>query len=629
MSDCNKNEMTGELEAPRRNNYFYGKMLDEKSLTMEQRYFNQKRWMLNRLGLGSGVLCGLNVTVQDQRICISAGVAIDGLGREIVVPSAILRDPRQITDDAGRPTTLLTGDGEVYLTLCYCECSTDDVPVLVTDCDSTNQTAPSTITEGYCLIVKPCTEREPAALPPVTDLELCKALNDSEADAEKKRKMICEVLSKRPCPVPGDCIVLAKVVLSGATVTVEKCAVRPMVYSNPELFEMLMCLSGQGGSGTTGTRGPVGIDDVTVTKLLDCNADPTATIDDKSVEGKRILVLGVPKGCDGIDGIDGIDGKDGLGLYPDLPKILDIGWQHNELSAYRDFLLPFVDGETLASSKVLIDRIKHGKNIPPFTIYFNKELDGIDQQTFSLRIKVPVVVPASGSAGPVEPLGVYLELEVYGDILFVDKPISGILTPHTHEPFVYAASFIPRAEFFQRILPFVLVVGWVGNQQHQLAHPTFHIRLKGDFVCAHEFSENAVLDADNIGGNVGLDVVRFPPPHPKNPSGNLTQGGDFESWLPITLRNTSRDSPSAGTPFISDVPISSMLTHGFNLAAFPVSVNLASMAQLLAAGLTEAQAKTIIQERGRSWFRDSQDLVKRVKLSSDTLEKVQSKIIVL
>ena len=103
MADCNNNQKPGMLSAPRRNHYFYGKLLDESSLQMEQDYFNQKRMMLNRLGLGSGVLCGLNVSIRDKKVCIEAGAAIDAQGREIIVPQPVLIDPWQTTDDAGRP----------------------------------------------------------------------------------------------------------------------------------------------------------------------------------------------------------------------------------------------------------------------------------------------------------------------------------------------------------------------------------------------------------------------------------------------------------------------------------------------------------------------------------------------
>ena len=53
------------LAAPQRNNYFYGKLLDEFHFQMEQHYMNQKRWLLNRLSLGTGVLCGLEVTANN------------------------------------------------------------------------------------------------------------------------------------------------------------------------------------------------------------------------------------------------------------------------------------------------------------------------------------------------------------------------------------------------------------------------------------------------------------------------------------------------------------------------------------------------------------------------------------
>lgn len=72
------------LAAPRRNNYFYGKRLDVPHFRMEQDYGKEKQWLLNRLSLGKGVLCGLDVTAQQGQVCVSPGVAIDGLGREII-----------------------------------------------------------------------------------------------------------------------------------------------------------------------------------------------------------------------------------------------------------------------------------------------------------------------------------------------------------------------------------------------------------------------------------------------------------------------------------------------------------------------------------------------------------------
>ena len=104
------NQMTqialAELSSPARNNFFYGKLMGVQQFQLEQAYFLRQRWLLNRLGLGSGVLCGLEVvpTEDGQKLWLRPGVALDGLGREILVPSAYcIENPRQPTDDCGRP----------------------------------------------------------------------------------------------------------------------------------------------------------------------------------------------------------------------------------------------------------------------------------------------------------------------------------------------------------------------------------------------------------------------------------------------------------------------------------------------------------------------------------------------
>jgi len=69
-----------------RNRYFYGKLLTVRDFEIEQRYFNDKRRMTNRLAVGTGILSGLDVVaVNDRTISIDPGIAIDSLGREIVV----------------------------------------------------------------------------------------------------------------------------------------------------------------------------------------------------------------------------------------------------------------------------------------------------------------------------------------------------------------------------------------------------------------------------------------------------------------------------------------------------------------------------------------------------------------
>ncbi|MBO9605453.1 MAG: hypothetical protein J7639_05860 [Paenibacillaceae bacterium] len=73
-----------------RNRYFYGKLLTVRDFESEQKYFNDKRRMLNRLLHGSGVVTGLQViAVDDKSVSVEMGAAIDALGREVIVPSPV------------------------------------------------------------------------------------------------------------------------------------------------------------------------------------------------------------------------------------------------------------------------------------------------------------------------------------------------------------------------------------------------------------------------------------------------------------------------------------------------------------------------------------------------------------
>ena len=66
-----------------RNNYYSGKPLSVGSFETEQKYVNDKRRLINRFALGSGVMCGLDaVAVSDESISVEAGVAVDGAGRD-------------------------------------------------------------------------------------------------------------------------------------------------------------------------------------------------------------------------------------------------------------------------------------------------------------------------------------------------------------------------------------------------------------------------------------------------------------------------------------------------------------------------------------------------------------------
>jgi ketosteroid isomerase-like protein len=91
--------------APRRPRYFAGQLLTAEILDAEQSYLLRGRRSDNRLLHGWGVVCGLGLKVSGRGgVVVEPGVAVDGLGREIVVPERRkMPDPRQPIDDHGEP----------------------------------------------------------------------------------------------------------------------------------------------------------------------------------------------------------------------------------------------------------------------------------------------------------------------------------------------------------------------------------------------------------------------------------------------------------------------------------------------------------------------------------------------
>ncbi len=236
-----------ELQAPARNNFFYGKMMGVFQFETEQAYGIRKRALVNRLALGTGVLCGLEVTASadGQKLLVGAGVAIDALGREIIVPAPYcVQDPRQPTDACGMPEgERIAGEGAVTLFLCYHECETEPVPVLAGDCDTRQGCASDLVRERYRLRV---VAGLPAARPAGLDEAACAAIFlEAPGDDFDGRVAACETLSSGCEPPSEDCVVLATVAFGAdpaAPITVDSCTYRPVVYSNSRLFDLIMCL---------------------------------------------------------------------------------------------------------------------------------------------------------------------------------------------------------------------------------------------------------------------------------------------------------------------------------------------------------------------------------------------------
>ncbi|WP_153506324.1 Ig-like domain-containing protein [Cumulibacter manganitolerans] len=311
MSDLTLNEtLLGQLRAPSRNRYFYGKLLDVDHLDLEQDYHVLARWRLNRLALGSGVVCGLQLELTDAGLLVRPGVAIDALGREITVPgSYCVTDPLQPTDVLGGPDGDRVEHGTVAVYLCYVECPADPTPVLVGDCDSRNATAPGRTVERFRVQL--------VAGAPVGTRGLSEAQCDAIlADAAGLPEAACRALAGACAPPDRVCVLLGTVAVDpDGTKTVQQCEVRTTLYSNERLFDLLACLAarvarccagtslrylaGDAQHGKPGAELPVrlqarvedhdggGVDGADVTFHVQAGA---ATVGDGAVSGAQVVV---------------------------------------------------------------------------------------------------------------------------------------------------------------------------------------------------------------------------------------------------------------------------------------------------------------------------------------------------
>ena len=75
-----------------RNRYYPGKMLTTADFQAEQSYHVNKLRFMNSLMYGAGIVCGCGVfNLDDLSILVESGVVIDGMGREIIIDSSMVK----------------------------------------------------------------------------------------------------------------------------------------------------------------------------------------------------------------------------------------------------------------------------------------------------------------------------------------------------------------------------------------------------------------------------------------------------------------------------------------------------------------------------------------------------------
>ncbi|HET9370903.1 MAG TPA: hypothetical protein VFO19_11670 [Vicinamibacterales bacterium] len=144
-----------------RNNYFHGKTLSARDLFAEQRYFNEKRWLLNRMVFGWGVVCGLEVSQEGDCLTVSPGLALDCCGRELVVCGRRSVHVQTAIEQLGSEAGYAGASLRWMLCLDYRECEVEPV-VLPNGCEPGDRGREhNRIREEYRLRFRIATDRCP------------------------------------------------------------------------------------------------------------------------------------------------------------------------------------------------------------------------------------------------------------------------------------------------------------------------------------------------------------------------------------------------------------------------------------------------------------------------------------
>lgn len=267
-----------------RNNYYYGKQFTVRGLLQEQCYLNDKRRLINRMVLGWGVICGLDVrwVPESRKFVVENGLALDCCGNELLVcePQHVpFKQYEELCECAPKEGESPTG--RFVLCLEYAECKTEPVELPPLTCENHAREEYNLIRDGFKLRIKKWEEACPKQ--PFGHIECLDRFKFDSTDLHHPR--ICHTepiheylccLSKKGWPACEccECVVLATIDLTyeekkppkpGAEqtadpsqqahreqrtkqgepkVTVDPCSDRRLVYRNPLLYDLIYCHHG-------------------------------------------------------------------------------------------------------------------------------------------------------------------------------------------------------------------------------------------------------------------------------------------------------------------------------------------------------------------------------------------------
>jgi hypothetical protein len=228
-----------ELHPPTRNRYFEGKLLTASDFSVEQAYGRAADMQLNRLVLGWGVVCGLQVTTIEGEdgwgVHIEPGLALDAWGRRVVVPTPVELVPLALSEDCGAPEPEGRSlPAEVIVGLRYRDVEAASAPAVSAEAEQEGDLEAGMWVESYCVTVREGSAEASSSLCPPTVLD---RLREGDlAGALREAARACDEAPIDPS-VPLAAVTADK---SGALTVVAD--LRSPIPTNRVLLTLLACL---------------------------------------------------------------------------------------------------------------------------------------------------------------------------------------------------------------------------------------------------------------------------------------------------------------------------------------------------------------------------------------------------
>jgi len=471
-----------DFQAFARNAYWTGKLMLARDFVDEQTYVVDKFRHHNQHLHGSGVVCGMKVVqhenpaCRDRFVCVTPGTAVDCCGHDIILRDLDCLDLWAVPAIKALREANDTRTHTIQICIRYCECPTEDIPVLYDECGCDDaRCAPNRILESYELgvIVDPVLPPEhewPAQCGDLwwESLEGCPHCDQPD----------CVVLATIESYVIGNQIVdsLPSPLPPGGAVVINNKKGRKVLPSVEAIKAVVDCLLDQpgGGGGPQGPAGPAG---------------PQGPQGAAGPQG--------PQGAQGPAGQPGPPGPPGPGLQEGLTQIRRLSWRHNAPSP-----LAVVDMSPQPKRQAVIVQFTNKVDVKTIDAAHVFQLLIEHDRTRNLEMGITCRCPLIGEVVPV------MNVQVSG----------GVITQATLSPtaMVDAVAFLlplePRAALRE-------VLATNGE---------FWVVMRCDFVID---AEGRAVDGEFVRATL-LSGDRPGAPSDPPASGGI-QGGTFESWFSV------------------------------------------------------------------------------------------------